>query len=379
MRRVYTEELRAGMVVARKVMGAEGRHLITENTELTESYIDKLKQLGIGSIYIKDNLDDIDVPEMVSEKILGIVSANLKNSLHAFSAGKALDMVTLRKSVAMLIDEAVSNRNNLIQTEDIRSYDDYLPFHAINVSVFSVITGLSLGYTESSLVDLGLGALLHDIGMVNIDPSIISNPGALDKHEMDEIKQHPAIGFNILRSYRELSIPAAHIAYQHHERVNGSGYPRGLGNRDIVEYAKIAAVADTFDAIISDHPYRKGYSTSEGLTVLKGLQNSYFAPEIVEAFSANVAVYPVGSLVGLGNGRIGVILAANKFNADRPLVRVICDQKGNTVIPPYELDLQKSRDVKIIKRLSQAESDLIRNKVTDNAFASGQRPIKASS
>lgn len=378
MRRVHTENLQAGMTVARKVIGAEGRPLITENTELTESYINKLKQLGVGSIYVKDNLVDIDMPEMVSEKILGIVSANLKNSLNAFSTGKALDMVTLRKSVTMLIDEAISNRNNLIQTEDIRSYDDYLLFHAINVSVFSIITGLSLGYAESNLVDLGLGALLHDIGMVNIDPSIINNPGALEQHEMDEIKQHPAIGFNILRSYRELSIPAAHIAFQHHERVDGSGYPRGLGNREIVEYAKITAVADTFDAIISDHPYRKGYSTGEGLTVLKGLQNKYFAPEIIEAFSVNVAVYPVGSLISLGNGYIGLVLAANKFNADRPLVRVICDQKGNTIIPSYDLDLQKSRDIKIIKKLNQQESDVIRERISASSNLQLQGNIKSA-
>jgi HD-GYP domain-containing protein (c-di-GMP phosphodiesterase class II) len=355
MKRVYTEELQAGMIVARTVMGTEGRHFINQNTELTVNLIQKLQELGIASIFVKDNLIDIEAEDIVSNKVLATVSSTLKQSLNAFRNGKELDMVSLRKSVNLLIDEVILNRNTLIQKEEIRSHDDYLLFHPISVSVYAIMTGLSLGYPEGNIVDLGLGTLLHDIGMMTIDRLIINNPGTLNQQEMDVIKQHPEIGFNILRSYRELSTTSAHIAYQHHERVDGSGYPRGLRDKEIVEYAKIAAVADTFDAVISDHPYRKAYCITDGLTVLKGLQNSFFDAEIVDAFISNIALYPIGSLVRLVDGRIAVVIAANRFNMTRPVIEIMTDEHGNPLKTNLTVDLQKNSKVNISGRLNKEQ------------------------
>lgn len=355
MKRVYTEELQAGMIVARTVMGTEGRHFINQNTELTVNLIQKLQELGIASIFVKDNLIDIEAEDIVSNKVLATVSSTLKQSLNAFRNGKELDMVSLRKSVNLLIDEVILNRNTLIQKEEIRSHDDYLLFHPISVSVYAIMTGLSLGYPEGNIVDLGLGTLLHDIGMMTIDRLIINNPGTLNQQEMDVIKQHPEIGFNILRSYRELSTTSAHIAYQHHERVDGSGYPRGLRDKEIVEYAKIAAVADTFDAVISDHPYRKAYCITDGLTVLKGLQNSFFDAEIVDAFISNIALYPIGSLVRLVDGRIAVVIAANRFNMTRPIIEIMTDDHGNPLKTNLTVDLQQNSKVKISGRLNKEQ------------------------
>lgn len=364
MKRVYTEELQAGMMVARTVMGTEGRHFINQNTELTANLIQKLKELRIASVFVKDNVIDMEAEDIVSNKVLATVSSTLKQSLNAFRNGKELDMVSLRKSVNLLIDEVILNRNTLIQKEEIRSHDDYLLFHPISVSVYAIMTGLSLGYPEGNIVDLGLGALLHDIGMMTIDRSIINNPGALNQQEMDVIKQHPEIGFNILRSYHELSATSAHIAYQHHERVDGSGYPRGLQDKEILDYAKITAVADTFDAVISDHPYRKAYSTTDGLTVLKGLQNSYFDPEIIDAFISNIALYPIGSLIRLNDGRIAVVTVANRFNMTRPIIEVMTDQHGNPLKTGLGIDLQQNSKVKISGRLNKQETVAILEKIT---------------
>jgi HD-GYP domain-containing protein (c-di-GMP phosphodiesterase class II) len=200
--------------------------------------------------------------------------------------------------------------------------------------------------------------------MIAIDRSIINNPGTLNPQEMDIIKQHPEAGFNILRSYHELSTTSAHIAYQHHERVDGSGYPRGLRDKEIVEYAKITAVVDTFDAVISDHPYRKAYSTIDGLTVLKGLRNTYFDPEIVDAFISNIALYPIGSLIRLNDGRIAVVTSANRFNMTRPIIEVMTDQYGNPLKTSTSIDLQQSSKIKISGRLNKQETADILHKIT---------------
>jgi HD-GYP domain-containing protein (c-di-GMP phosphodiesterase class II) len=364
MKRVYSAELEAGMVVARTVMGSDGRHFINENTELTVNLIKKLQELGIPSVFVKDYLTDMEADDIVSNKVLATVSSTLKHSLNTFCNGKGLEMTSLRKMVNLLIDEVILNRNTLIQKEEIHSHDDYLLFHPINVSIYAIMTGLSLGYPEGNIVDLGLGTLLHDIGMIAIDRSIINNPGTLNPQEMDIIKQHPEAGFNILRSYHELSTTSAHIAYQHHERVDGSGYPRGLRDKEIVEYAKITAVVDTFDAVISDHPYRKAYSTIDGLTVLKGLRNTYFDPEIVDAFISNIALYPIGSLIRLNDGRIAVVTSANRFNMTRPIIEVMTDQYGNPLKTSTSIDLQQSSKIKISGRLNKQETADILHKIT---------------
>jgi HD-GYP domain-containing protein (c-di-GMP phosphodiesterase class II) len=364
MKRVYTDELQAGMIVARTVTGTEGRILITQNTELTENLIRKLQELDIASVFVKDNLIDIEAEDILSNKVLATVSSTLKRSLNAFCGGKDLDMISLRKSVNLLIDEVVLNRNVLIQKEEIRSHSDYFIFHPINVATCAIMTGLSLGYPEGNIVDLGLGALLHDIGMITIDRSIINNPGALNQQEMDKIKKHPEIGFNVLRNYHEISPTSAHIAYQHHERVDGSGYPRGLRDNEIVEYAKITAIADTFDAVISDQPYRKAYSTTDGLTVLKGLQDTYFAPEIVDAFISNIALYPIGSLIRLSDDRIAVVTSADRFNHTRPIIEVMTDQQGNPLGTNLSVDLEQNSRLRISGRLNKQETVDILEKIS---------------
>jgi len=363
MERLYIDQLRPGMMIARTVYGADGRPLLTQNTQLTDAYIRRLDSLGIGSVYIKDGFSDIEIPEVISSQVMTAVSSNLKASLADIAQRKALDIAMVKKSVLLLIDNILMNRHLLIHIEDIRAYDDYLLFHSINVAVLSIMTGLSLGYPEGNLMDLGMGALLHDIGMVAVDPSILSKTGELNEFERIQIRKHPEVGFNILRNYREISTPAAHIAYQHHERFDGTGYPRQLSKKQIIEYAKIAAVADTFDAVISDRPYRKGYSTTDGLIVVKKLVSSYFDPEIVEAFASNIAKFPVGCLLELSIDRIAVVISATKTNANRPVVYVICDKNGNILQPFYRIDLMQYREIRIVKRLNKEETEVIRSKL----------------
>ncbi|HWP97298.1 MAG TPA: HD domain-containing phosphohydrolase [Syntrophomonadaceae bacterium] len=364
MRRIPVEDLKPGMVVARTVVGFTGKLLITHNTALTDTYINRLGKLGIGSVYIKDGLDDIDIPEIISEQVRSSVSSHLSTSLKSFSISNSLNVSAFKKSAKLLIDNIIRNRNVLIQLEDIRVYSDYVFIHSINVAAFAIMTGLSLGYSDSNLMDLGLGALLHDIGMIAMDSAILDNPAALTNIERNQIETHPEIGFNTLRTHNVSAI-ASNIAFQHHEKVDGSGYPRQLKGNEILEYAKIVSVVDAFDAIISDRPYRTGCTTTDAMVILQKLAGSHFEPAIVEAFASNVAMYPVGSLLSLNTGHIAVVTLINRFNSNRPVVNVICDQMGNIIKPSLTINLSKTDEVVISKRLSYEESDFIRSKIVD--------------
>ena len=170
---------------------------------MNEAYIQRLQQLGISSLYIKDGLADIEIPEIISAQVLTAVSSNLNSTFKTFSSRKTLDINQLRKMISLLLDDIVTNRNVIIHLEDIRAYDDCLLFHSINVAVLSMMTGLSMEYPEAKLVDLGLGALLHDIGMIMIDSAIFKSAREreLTAEEREEIQKHAEIGFNILRTY----------------------------------------------------------------------------------------------------------------------------------------------------------------------------------
>jgi metal dependent phosphohydrolase len=220
------------------------------------------------------------------------------------------------------------------------------------------MTGQTLGYTESQLSELGLGALLHDIGMISIDPAVLYKAGPLTPQENDQIRAHAQIGFNMLRTYRDVSTKSMHIAFQHHERMDGQGYPRGLQGGQILDYARIVSIVDTFDALISDRPHRTGRTTTDALTVIRKLAGTCFDPEIIEAFAANVALYPMNSLVRLNTGHTAVVAAVNRYRLNSPVIRVIFDSRNNSV-PNYEIDLSVAKDVTIVKRLTYEEIELL--------------------
>lgn len=358
MRRIHLEHLQPGMIIARTVVGVDGLALLTKNTTLTEMYIARLKKLGLGSIYIKDVTGDVEVPEIISEQVRRSLTNTLNNSMKELSSGKTIDMRPLKKSVNLLLDNIISKHDALIQLEEIRTYDDYVFLHSINVAVFAIMTGQTLGYTENQLSELGLGALLHDIGMISVDPAVLYKVGPLTPQENDQIRAHAQIGFNMLRTYREVSTKSMHIAYQHHERMDGQGYPRGLPGSQILDYARIVSIVDTFDALISDRPHRTGCTTTDALTVIRKLAGTCFDPEIIEAFAANVALYPMNSLVRLNTGHTAVVVAVNRHRFNRPVIRVIFDPLNNP-IQNYEIDLSVSNEVSIVKRLTYDEIELL--------------------
>ena len=212
MYRISVQELEPGMIVGRSILNSEGNPLLIKNTILTSQYINRLKQLGLGSVYIKDGLADVEVPEIVSQQVKTAVARTLKQTFNILKTKGRINSQALKKSVALMIDSISSNREVLFSLEDIRAFNDYLFYHSINVSLFSIMTGFDLGYNELQLMELGVGALLHDLGLILSDQAILNKPGRLTPDEMKIMQKHPETGFNILRTYDDISLLSAHIA-----------------------------------------------------------------------------------------------------------------------------------------------------------------------
>ena len=356
MQRVSVGFLEAGMVAARNVHSAEGRLLVTKDTVLSEAMVANIQKTSLGSIYVRNPLfQDIEAEEVVTEDNRRKAVMALKSAITAYQKTKVLDIQPLKKVLRELVVEIIRNRDSMIHQLDMRTYQDYIYAHSVNTCVLSVLIAVNLDYPEGKLTDLALGTMLHDVGMMMLPDALLMKMGNLTPEESKQVQQHPEDGFNILRTVREIPITVAHIAYQHHERVDGKGYPRNLTADKILEFAKVAAVADTFDALVSDRPYRKGMVPHEAYEVMMALADSYVDRDILHLFLTHVAIYPVGSVVQLDNGQHGVVTKVLPRLQTRPQVRLLTDQQGNLLSEQTEIDLTQHLTLMISRVLKEKE------------------------
>ena len=356
MQRVSVGFLEAGMVAARNVHSAEGRLLVTKDTVLSEAMVANIQKTSLGSIYVRNPLfQDIEAEEVVTEDNRRKAVMALKSAVTAYQKTKVLDIQPLKKVLRELVVEIIRNRDSMIHQLDMRTYQDYIYAHSVNTCVLSVLIAVNLDYPEGKLTDLALGTMLHDIGMMMLPDALLMKMGNLTPEESKQVQQHPEDGFNILRTVREIPITVAHIAYQHHERVDGKGYPRNLTADKILEFAKVAAVADTFDALVSDRPYRKGMVPHEAYEVMMALADSYVDRDILHLFLTHVAIYPVGAVVQLDNGQHGVVTKVLPRLQIRPQVRLLTDQQGNLLSEQTEIDLTQHLTLMISRVLKEKE------------------------
>lgn len=357
MRRVSTKNLTLDMIVGRNIYHSDGRILLHAGIRLTDNYILRLEQMGITSVYIKDEYDDdnIKIADVVSEETRIETIKIVKQNFQLLEQERKINIRSVKQMVDNLMDELLSNPNTLVNLTDIRSFDDYTFAHSVNVCILSLMTGITLCFHDLKLKELGTGALLHDIGKIKVARDILNKADSLSQEEFKEIKKHTVYGFQILRSYQDLSLLSAHVAFQHHERWDGKGYPRQLAGEDIHEYARIVAAADVYDALLADRPYRPSYSISQAITILKNMSGIYLDSRCVTALIANIAIYPVGSLIELNTGEIGIVVDNNKETPTRPVVRLVYDKHNRRIMPQREIDLSKMSTIIITKALSDED------------------------
>jgi HD-GYP domain-containing protein (c-di-GMP phosphodiesterase class II) len=218
----------------------------------------------------------------------------------------------------------------------LRRATEYTFVHSVNVCVLSLLVGLQFGYDRTALRQLGIGALLHDVGKV-FCTDLAEKPGPLTEEEWVRMKRHPWDGWDMLRRHPEVHLFSAHVALQHHERLDGSGYPRGLTADQILAFARIAAVADVYDAMTADRPYRQAFPPHEAMRALLREAGSKFDPDAVRHLAARLAVYPNGTIVRLTSGELAVV-SDQGGHPDLPVVRVVADSHQDPV-PPFQVAL----------------------------------------
>ncbi|MBP3038650.1 HD-GYP domain-containing protein [Bacillaceae bacterium Marseille-Q3522] len=356
MRLVYTESVKPGTKLAKAIYNEKGQALVKEGVELSERLIKRLYELGIFYIYIEDERaahiqlhhDGQERVRQEATKKIEAVFRELQLNTN-FSDSFVIEKASKRfvEIIRDLINQIKSDQEILSLLSDTIAYDNYIFSHSVKVTMNSLAIGLQLKLSEKELETLGLGAILHDIGKIKISPTIMKKPGKLTEEEFNEMKEHCQIGFDILRNVQTLPLLVAHCAYQHHERLNGSGYPRGLHGDQIHLFGKIIAVADVFDAVTSNRVYRKAMLPQEGLEILYAGADSLFDHTIVEAFRQTVAIYPIGMMVVLNDGRRGIVAAQNSGIGDRPFVEII-EEQGQKLENSYLVNMKEEFTLMII-------------------------------
>lgn len=235
----------------------------------------------------------------------------------------------------------------MVNLSDIRTRPDYHFGHAVGVCVLSLLTGVILRYGRERLKRLGEAAILHDLGKVFVPTEILEKTGTLVPEEMVQIRRHTWWGFHTLYQCTTLGMDPVQVALTHHERYDGRGYPLGLTGKEIPEFARIVALADTFDALVTDRVYRKHYLLCEAVKILTAETGTHFDPEIAQAFLCNIAPYSVGTCVSLNTGELGIVTKVLRGWGTRPVVIVIRDAEGCSV-KPYKIDLRFEPSIFIV-------------------------------
>lgn len=366
MRYVPINCLVSKMVVANSVYDAYGDLLVPQGTALTRTLIEALKRLDFNGIYIEENFG--------GDEPVGIVSTITRRK--AVSAVKRMfgvvnvEGVTPKQAQAVfeplvvilddIIDQVCNNKNLMINMVDLKNFDDYTYNHSVNVAVLAIALGESFGLSRNELYNLGVGAMLHDIGKAFVPMDIINKPEGLTDVEIMEVRKHPAEGLEYVENYLDVPYDALSAVIDHHERYDGTGYPAHKRGDAISLYGAIVAVADVFDAIITDKPYRRGYSNQEAVEYIMGGAGTQFDPKVVSTFVKRISPYPVGGIVKLSNGDIArVIMCTNR--SLRPVVSVYM-RDGVNLESPIVLDLQDSKyfNITIVEEIRSQEQSFVK-------------------
>lgn len=330
--RVSIDACLPGMVTAETIYNNYGAVIVWENTPLDDNSIFRLKDFGIDTIQIfessltQNTESALNTPQKKNEQVIFTESYErdadeFKSILHDLSAGKTISIektVTIADSIYQKKDQ---NRDIINCIAQIRNIDEYTYYHSINVSMLSMLIGKWLRFDPDDIHMLVQAGLLHDIGKSRIPFSILNKPEKLNDEELYEMRKHSEYGYYLVQYMKSIDRRISEAVLYHHEREDGSGYPMGLMGDQIPAFARVIAVADTFDAMTANRSYRM---KDHPFRVFEMMQNGcfgYLNPVILDTFLANISHYYIGSLVMLNDGRTAEVIYINRLQYGKPILK----------------------------------------------------------
>jgi HD-GYP domain-containing protein (c-di-GMP phosphodiesterase class II) len=307
MRLVTVDEVREGDRIAMNVFSSDGRLVLRKGMVITGKLIEGFKRLHVDGIYIEDErFKDIQMEDSFSIRFRMHAITLLNSAFVEVREKKSFNSKALLETNNEMVRHLSTEQSSLLQINSIRMRTGYLLDHSINVAMMSVLTAKALGYTIQQMQVIGIGAMLHDIGY--------AVPGLENPY-----MQHSKAGHDLLLMQPEITVPSAELVLQHHEMVNGLGFPNNIQGHEINEMAQICAVANDFDHHVNEIDHNR--LPHEGMDYVMARAGASYDIHIVQAFMRAIVPYPIGTIVLLTNGISGIVIENNKAYESRPTIR----------------------------------------------------------
>lgn len=349
MRQIDLAEVRPGMILARSILNSKGHFLLVSGVCLTSEYIRKLFILGITTLFIEDaNYTDIIFPEYLSIETQQRALSVLSTTMEQVMQGQTFSSSAVFSIASDIVEELVTQADLTIHLTGISTHDDFTFSHSLNCSIYTALLARYCGFTIPQIKIIACGALLHDIGKTEVDHALLNKPAKLTDDEFSIIKQHPGDGFTILTKKRlEISSLVAHMAWQHHERIDGSGYPRGLKGDEILHYARLLAITDVYEAISVHRPYRKAMNPLAVYKTIHSGLGTDFDEEFGQNFLSHLSLFIPGTKVVLSTGEQAIVVSLTPNDPQKPVVRLITHPDGTPYLPPRNINLTENPEISI--------------------------------
>lgn len=354
-----------GTAIAKDIMNSQGTILLKKGVVLNDALIKRVEENNVLSVYIDDEYSDQEIndvikPEVRQKTVLAIKETfenierfniraknsdlNLNQRLMVKGMEKYMD--NLKNMSKYIVDEMTSNRNIMINLVDIKNIDTYTYQHSLNTAILSLILGIELKLRKDDLFPLFFGALMHDIGKAFLPSSVVNKRGNYSQEEMDKIREHPQLGYDYLKEHYGINSASKVVALQHHEKYDGSGYPKGMSGDHIHRFSRIVAIADCYDAMTSDTPNSVALPPNEAIEYIMGSAGTHFDFEMAKTFARKVIPYPEGTLVKLSSGTTAVVDLVNPNYPLRPRVKIL--QRGVSLDNLVAIDLMNEVSITIL-------------------------------
>lgn len=350
MEKVAVRDLQPGMIMAESILG-DNTVLIAEGTVLTEVLINRLQNMALNQVSICSPGTLItDAGEVLVDKVLQMALSVLDKYLPVRLYQNQQQVKDTYQKARTILEKIIKNDKISKFYLDLRAIDDFTLPHSINVAVFSVLVGLGMHLTGEMLGELGTAALLHDVGRTRIDRELLQHDLENPLQTQPACAEHTRIGYQLLRE-EGFSPAIARVALYHHERWDGSGYPQHLQGEKIDLFSRIIMVADVFDTYTGPLGGKMRCLPHEAIEFLYGGGNLYFDARAVKAFIQFIPVYPLGTVVQLSSGEIGIVVNVEKNVATRPVIKVCYDSNNQKLAASYQIDLGSEKTTFITKVL----------------------------